>query len=556
MSNGLLLWVDDEIELLRAHMLFLEKKGYEVVTVSNGTDAIDQCRQKTFDLILLDEMMPGLSGLETLQKIKEISPATPVVMVTKSEEEDIMNQAIGSKIADYLIKPVNPNQILLSLKKNIHRREIVTEVMQSGYQQNFQDIASQIDRCETYRDWMDVYKRLVHWELELSSADSSMKDMLMMQKEEANSGFVKYVKNHYMDWIASIAAEQGGVSDSRGAASLGRLVSANMRFGKQRGVSGVSDTDAGGRPMMSPDIFKKKIFPLIDSGEKVFLIVIDNFRYDQWRVLSAEIGDMFDIEESMYMTILPTATQYARNAIFSGLMPDRIAEMFPDLWVEEDEDEGKNLNERPLIQTQFDRFRRKDTFSYHKINDSNGADKFIQQFNQLRNNDLNVLVINFIDMLSHARTELKMVRELANNESAYRSITLSWFRHSVLSELFKLLAQSNHTVVITTDHGSIRASKPVKIIGDRNTNTNLRYKLGKNLNYNPKEVFVIKEPRKALLPAPNLSTSYVFATGDTFFAYPNNYNYYVSYYKDTFQHGGISMEEMLVPLITLKERKR
>lgn len=313
MSNGLLLWVDDEIELLRAHMLFLEKKGYEVVTVSNGTDAIDQCRQKTFDLILLDEMMPGLSGLETLQKIKEISPATPVVMVTKSEEEDIMNQAIGSKIADYLIKPVNPNQILLSLKKNIHRREIVTEVMQSGYQQNFQDIASQIDRCETYRDWMDVYKRLVHWELELSSADSSMKDMLMMQKEEANSGFVKYVKNHYMDWIASIAAEQGGVSDSRGAASLGRLVSANMRFGKQRGVSGVSDTDAGDRPMMSPDIFKKKIFPLIDSGEKVFLIVIDNFRYDQWRVLSAEIGDMFDIEESMYMTILPTATQYARN---------------------------------------------------------------------------------------------------------------------------------------------------------------------------------------------------------------------------------------------------
>lgn len=556
MSNGLLLWVDDEIELLRAHMLFLEKKGYEVVTVSNGTDAIDQCRQKTFDLILLDEMMPGLSGLETLQKIKEISPATPVVMVTKSEEEDIMNQAIGSKIADYLIKPVNPNQILLSLKKNIHRREIVTEVMQSGYQQNFQDIASQIDRCETYRDWMDVYKRLVHWELELSSADSSMKDMLMMQKEEANSGFVKYVKNHYMDWIASIAAEQGGVSDSRGAASLGRLVSANMRFGKQRGASGVSDTDAGDRPMMSPDIFKKKIFPLIDSGEKVFLIVIDNFRYDQWRVLSAEIGDMFDIEESMYMTILPTATQYARNAIFSGLMPDRIAEMFPDLWVEEDEDEGKNLNERPLIQTQFDRFRRKDTFSYHKINDSNGADKFIQQFNQLRNNDLNVLVINFIDMLSHARTELKMVRELANNESAYRSITLSWFRHSVLSELFKLLAQSNHTVVITTDHGSIRASKPVKIIGDRNTNTNLRYKLGKNLNYNPKEVFVIKEPRKALLPAPNLSTSYVFATGDTFFAYPNNYNYYVSYYKDTFQHGGISMEEMLVPLITLKERKR
>ena len=314
--------------------------------------------------------------------------------------------------------------------------------------------------------------------------------------------------------------------------------------------------DGDDKPLLSVDIFKKKIFPLLDAGEKVFLIVIDNFRLDQWRMLSQEIGDMFDIDEQTYMSILPTATQYARNAIFSGLMPVKIAEMFPDLWVDEDEEEGKNLNEAPLIQTQLDRFRRKETFSYHKINDSTGADRFLQKFNQLGNNNLNVLVINFVDMLSHARTESKMVRELANNESAYRSITLSWFRHSVLSDLFKLLAQSDYTVVLTTDHGSIRASKPVKVVGDRNTNTNLRYKLGKNLNYNPKEVFVIKEPQKAQLPAPNLSTSYVFATGDSFFAYPNNYNYYVSYYKDTFQHGGISMEEMIVPLVTMKVRKR
>ncbi|MEE1092185.1 MAG: PglZ domain-containing protein, partial [Prevotella sp.] len=288
----------------------------------------------------------------------------------------------------------------------------------------------------------------------------------------------------------------------------------------------------------------------------VFMIVIDNFRYDQWRVLSEEIGDMFDIDEELYMSILPTATQYARNAIFSGLMPNKIAEMFPDLWVDEDEEEGKNLNEGPLIKTQMERFRRSNTFSYNKVNDSNGADKLLGQFKSLQQNDLNVVVINFIDMLSHARTESRMVRELASNESAYRSITLSWFRHSVLSELFKLLAQSDYTVIITTDHGSIRASKPVKIIGDRNTNTNLRYKLGKNLSYNPKEVFVIKEPEKAQLPAPNLSTSYVFAIGDAFFAYPNNYNYYVSYYRDTFQHGGISMEEMLVPLVTLRTRKR
>lgn len=522
MSNGLILWVDDEIELLKAHIIFLEKKGYEVITVSNGPDAIDQCHQQTFDLILLDEMMPGLSGLETLQQIKDIQPATPVVMCTKSEEENIMDQAIGSKIADYLIKPVNPSQILLSLKKNIHQKQIVTEVTQSGYQQDYQQIAMQIMDCRHCQDWMEVYKRLVKWELELSSADSDMTEMLQMQKEEANLGFAKYISKHYLDWVAP-----------------------------QKSPHPIE-----GKPMMSTDIFKGKVFPLLDKGKKVFLIVIDNFRYDQWKMLSQDVADLFDIEEDMYMSILPTATQYARNAIFSGLMPNKIAELFPDLWVDEDEEEGKNLNEEPLIQTQLERFRKHYSFSYHKVNDSTGADKFLDKYNKIAGNDLNVLVVNFIDMLSHARTESKMVRELANNESAYRSITQSWLRHSVLATLFKRLAQSDYKVIITTDHGSIRAYKPIKIIGDRNTNTNLRYKLGKNLAYNAKEVFVIKEPRKAQLPAPNLSTSYVFAYGDAFFAYPNNYNYYVSYYKDTFQHGGISMEEMLIPLITLTPRKR
>jgi len=518
MNNGRLLWVDDEIELLKAHILFLENKGYELITVSNGADAIEQCRVQTFDLILLDEMMPGLSGLETLQKIKEIQPATPIVMCTKSEEENIMEQAIGSKIADYLIKPVNPSQILLTLKKNIHRKEIMTEVTQSGYRQNFQDIALQIQDSKDLNDWMNLYKRLVHWELELSTTESNMTDILSMQKEEANNGFAKYIKNNYAQW-----------ADPK--------------------------TPADSRPIMSPDIFKTKIFPQLDAKEKVFLIVIDNFRYDQWRLLAHEIAELFDIDEDMYISILPTATQYARNAIFSGLMPNKIAEMFPELWVDEDEEEGKNLNEAPLIQTQIDRYRRHDTFSYTKINTSADAEKLIEHFDRLQQNNLNVVVFNFIDMLSHARTESRMVRELANNESAYRSITISWFRHSVISRLFRLLSQSHYKVVLTTDHGSIRVDKPIKIIGDRNTNTNLRYKLGRNLSYNSKELFVVKAPHAIQLPAPNISTSYVFATGNTFLAYPNNYNYYVSYYKDTFQHGGISMEEMLVPLITLTPKR-
>ena len=529
MNNGHILWADDEIDLLKAHIIFLTKKGYEVTTVTNGADAIEECRKQTFDLIMLDEMMPGLTGLETLQKVKELQPQTPVVMVTKSEEEDIMDQAIGSKIADYLIKPVNPNQILLTLKKNIHRQEIVTEVTQSGYQQEYQQLAMRIDACRTWKDWTEVYKRLVHWELELSDADTGMTDMLQMQKEEADNSFAKYIKNNYLEWMQAyrIPGNQGKVS--------------------------AGDEP---KPMMSPDIYKERIFPRINAGEKVFMIVIDNFRWDQWRVLAREIGDQFDIDEDMYLTILPTATQYARNAIFSGLMPDKIAQMFPDLWVDEDEEEGKNLNEAPLIKTQIDRFRRHDRFSYNKVNDSVGAERLLQQYNSLKDNDLNVVVVNFIDMLSHARTESKMVRELANNESAYRSITLSWFRHSVMAELFKRLANSDYTIILTTDHGSIRCSRPIKIIGDRNTNTNLRYKLGKNLNYNSKEVFTIHEPHKAFLPSPNVSTTYVFATGNSFFAYPNNYNYYVSYYKDTFQHGGISMEEMMVPLITMKARKR
>ena len=515
MTTGHLLWVDDEIEMLRAHIIFLEKKGYDVTTVNNGNDAIEECRKRNFDLVLLDEMMPGITGLETLQQIKEISPSTPIVMVTKSEEENIMDQAIGQKIADYLIKPVNPSQILLALKKNIHKKQIVTEVTQTGYRKEFQDIAMRIMDCSTLDDWKDIYRRLVRWELELSSADSDMTEMLQMQKEEANNSFAKFVRKNYLSWVAPGTTQ---------------------------------------RPLMSPDIFKKCVFPAVNNGEKVFLIVIDNFRYDQWRTLAQDIGEMFDVNEDMYMSILPTATQYARNAIFSGLMPEQIEHMFPDLWVDEDEEEGKNINEEPLVRTQIERYRRHDTFSYHKINDSAGAERLVERLGELTKNDINVVVLNFIDMLSHARTESKMVRELANNESAYRSITLSWFRHSVVGELIKALAQIDCTVILTTDHGSIRASKPIKIIGDRNTNTNLRYKLGKNLNCQSKEVFVVKNPHEAQLPAPNLSTSYVFATGNSFLAYPNNYNYYVSYYKDTFQHGGISMEEMLIPLVTLKKR--
>ena len=514
MTNGRLLWVDDEIEMLRPHILFLEKKGYEIDTATNGADAIDLCRESSFDLILLDENMPGLSGLETLMQLKELTPNVPVVMVTKNEEEDLMEQAIGSKIADYLIKPVNPNQILLTLKKNIHAKELVQEVAQTGYRQDFARIGMQLSENLTAEDWKELYKKLVFWEMELATTDSNMTDMLQMQKEEANLTFAKFVRKNYEEWI----------------------------------------TNPDARPLMSPDIFKRCVFPRLSAGRKVLLLVLDNCRFDQWRMLSAELSDDFDIEESLYYSILPTATQYARNAIFAGLMPLQIKEMYPDLWVDEEEDEGKNLNEEELIRQQLARYRRRETFTYHKVNDSGAMDKILGGFSAMAAHPLNVLVINFIDILSHARTESKMVRELAGSESAYRSITLSWFRHTPIKDLFRRLASEDFDILITTDHGSIRVNTPTKVVGDRNVNTNLRYKLGKNLSYNPKEVYEVKQPKKLLLPQPNLSTAYIFATGARFFAYPNNYNYYVQYYKDTFQHGGISMEEMLIPLISLKAK--
>lgn len=513
MENGRLLWVDDEIEMLKAHILFLQKKDYEVMTANNGADAIDLCRSNRFDLILLDENMPGLSGLETLTHLKEIAPTVPVVMVTKNEEEDLMDQAIGSKIADYLIKPVNPSQVLLTLKKNIHQREIVQEVTQTGYRQEFSRIDMQLSENLSAGDWKELYKRLVHWELELQEADSAMNDMLRMQKKEANQAFAKFVKRNYEQWIAN----------------------------------------ADERPLISPDVFKRCIFPRLSAGRKVFLLVLDNLRFDQWRAISQDLAEDFDIEEDLYYSILPTATQYARNALFAGLMPRQIKEMYPELWVDEEEDEGKNLNEEMLIRRQLERYRRKEDFSYHKINDSSQVDKVLNQISGT-NLPLNVLVINFIDILSHARTESQMVRELAGNESAYRSITLSWFRHTPIKEIFKKLASMDYDLLITTDHGSIRVDTPSKVVGDRNVNTNLRYKLGKNLSYNAKDVYEVKQPRALQLPQPNLSTTYVFATGARFFAYPNNYNYYVQYYKDTFQHGGVSMEEMIIPLVTLRPK--
>jgi DNA-binding response OmpR family regulator len=510
-----ILWVDDEIEYLKPHIIFLEQRDYQVSTATNGEDALDMVSESNFDLVFLDENMPGLSGLETLTRLKEIKPNLPVVMVTKSEEESIMDQAIGAKIADYLIKPVNPKQILLSIKKHVHKHSLISEKTTSDYQQAFGQIGVLISTARTFADWTSIYKKLTQWSLLLTETnDSGITEVFTMQMAEANNEFGKFIKSNYLGWFGNSANE---------------------------------------RPMMSHNLIRNLVFPTIDSGNRVLMVLIDNFRYDQWMAIQELLSPFWRVEkEILYLSILPTATQYARNALFSGLMPKEIQLKYPEFWVFDEEDSGKNLFEQELLLHQAQRLGKNYKVHYEKTSTIKTSSPLSSNLKQTLQNDLTVLVYNFIDVISHARTEMEMMRQLASDEAAYLSLTRSWFKHS---ELFTLLKEaSNHgvRVIITTDHGTIRVKNPVKVVGDKATSTNLRYKLGKNLNYNPKQVFEVRKPDEAHLPKANVSSSYIFALGNDFFAYPNNYNYYVNYYRDTFQHGGISIEEMIIPYIELK----
>ena len=500
-----ILWVDDEIDLLQPYIIYLSNKDYEVITASNGEDALDIIEETSPDIVFLDENMPGLSGLETLQEIKRLRPEVPVVMITKSEEEHIMEQAIGEKIADYLIKPVNPSQILLCLKKHIHQQTIVSEHTQENYRQEWSDISYMIDTASTLDEWKAVERTLSHWDMELEQ--SPMRGMIEDQRIQANAAFSKWIQKNYETMMENT--------------------------------------------VMSHHVMKHSVFPLLDKGEKVLFCVIDNFRYDQWKTIQPLLSEFYTLQdEEQYISILPTATQYARNAIFSGLLPLQIQEMYPSLWIEEGDEDSKNAHEKELVQTLLDRYRRRESFNYWKVNESDFCERVIGQLKGA-NAPLNIVVLNFIDMLSHSRTESKMMRELANDESAYRSLTLSWFRHSPTYTLLKRAAELGFTLVLTTDHGTTRVKNAVQIIADKNTNTNIRYKVGKALNCSSKNVMVVEQPKKIGLPCPNVSSSYMFCTGNDFFAYPNQFNYYAQYYRNTFQHGGISLEEMIIPLVTL-----
>ncbi|WP_339834962.1 PglZ domain-containing protein [uncultured Flavobacterium sp.] len=517
MNKIKILWVDDEIDLLKPHILFLEKKNYDVTTCNNGQDAIDLFEESNFDIVFLDENMPGLSGLETLSEMKEKKSSVPMIMITKSEEEYIMEEAIGSKIADYLIKPVNPNQILLSLKKNLDHSRLVSDKTTLDYQKEFRKIAMDMASVNSFEDWVEMYKRLVFWELELENIESqSMIEILESQKSEANMQFGKFIERNYEDWF----------------------------------------TNTKDKPYLSHEIFGELVAPEIRKKEKpILFIVIDNLRYDQWKAFESIVNNHYKIEKEVsYYSILPTATQYARNAIFSGLTPLDMEKKFPQYWKNDVDEGGKNMHEADFLSEQLKRLGLNIKQEYYKITNFRDGKKLAENFKGLKDNDLTTIVYNFVDMLSHSKTEMDVVKELASNDKAYRSLTLSWFKNSPLLDMIQQAQQMGFKLILTTDHGTINCKNPSKVIGDKNTSLNLRYKTGRSLTYEDKDVYAIKDPKKVGLPTINMSSSYIFAKNDLFLAYVNNYNHYVSYYRNTYQHGGISLEEMIIPFLIFEPR--
>jgi DNA-binding response OmpR family regulator len=516
MSNIKVLWVDDEIDLLKPHILFLEKKSYDVTTCQSGTEAIEEVAKTNFDIVFLDENMPGLTGLETLNELKAIRSDLPVIMITKSEEEYIMEEAIGSKIADYLIKPVNPNQILLSLKKNLDHSRLVSEKTTLHYQQEFGKISMELTNVNTYQEWVDLYLKLIYWELELETVeDTGMFEILESQKNEANIEFCKFIDQNYPTWFEKNA-------------------------------------DA---PTLSHTLFKSKILPELSKDQPTLLVVVDNLRYDQWKSFESTITNHYKKnKEEPYFSILPTATQYARNALFSGLTPADMEKIYPEYWLNDTDDGGKNQFEKEFLEAQLSRLGKDYKTQYHKITNVAKGRKLADNFRSQKDNDLTVLVYNFVDMLSHSKTELEVIKELASNDKSYRSLTQSWFKNSPLLDIIQQAQSLGFKLIMTTDHGTINVKHPSKVVGDKNTSLNLRYKTGKSLTYNEKDVVVAKDPKKIHLPSINMSSSFIFAKENYFLAYPNNYNYYVNYYRNSYQHGGISLEEMIIPFVVMEPR--
>jgi len=522
-TKGNILWIDDEIELLRPYILFLNEKGYSISTVTNGEDAIAMVREQAptggFDLVFLDETMPGMGGLETLASIKDIAPNLPVVMITKNEEESLMEEAIGAKISDYLTKPVNPSQVLLTCKKFLEGKKIAGEHASRDYIQEFNQISLALMNPMDYEEWRSLYIKLTNWEVELDQhRDLGLQQTLFDQKRECNRIFSKFIEEKYRNWLES--DEQ--------------------------------------RPTLSVDVVDEFLIPELSNGKSVFFFVIDCMRLDQWLMMEQLLYDYYTISKDYYYAILPTATPYARNAIFSGLFPSEIEQRHPDIWDKgEDDDNSRNRYERQLLEKLLERRKVKlrDELKYIKILDTDFGRQVEQNILSYTRNHLTAIVVNFVDMLAHSRSDSDILKEIAPDEPAYRSLTRSWFIHSSFFGMLKTLAkQKNVKVIITTDHGSIRSLRGAKVLGDRETSTNLRYKFGRNVKCDRKQAILVQNPSDYKLPKRGVTINYIIAKEDYYFVYPTDYHKYLSQYRDSFQHGGISMEEMILPVVKMEPK--
>ncbi|MCB0833084.1 MAG: bifunctional response regulator/alkaline phosphatase family protein [Bacteroidetes bacterium] len=522
MAPKRIIWADDEIELLRPHILFLQQRGYEVTPVTNGEDAISQVNRSGCDLVLLDEMMDGKDGLTTLEEIKDQHPLLPVIMITKSEEERLMDDAIGRKIDFYLTKPVNPSQILLACKQIFETKAITEQRISQDYVKAFNEISQRLGGELTFRDWYDINLSLCQWNLEMDSyPELGLRETLNDQISACNVEFGKYIERHYSNWI-------------------------NAGPGHPR-------------PEFSTDIVRKYVAPKLIEGRRVVFIVIDCLRLDQWLGFESYLSSLYTFDRRYYFSILPTATPYSRNAIFSGLFPLEIEKKFPEVWAKGEEDESsKNRFEKEFLEHQIKNLKipLKTDVKYIKILNVDAAKNLEGQIlSFVESNELTAVVINFLDILAHSRSDSNVIKEIAPDERAYRSLSNSWFMHSPLLDMLKTLARADCSIVITSDHGSIRSLHGTQVIGDRETSTSLRYKYGKNIKANSKHALFIKNPADYKLPSRGVNTQYMIAKEDYYFVYPTNYHHYLNYYKDTFQHGGVSMEEMIMPVIELTGKK-
>ena len=512
-----LLWVDDEIDLLRPHILFLEGKGYSVTPVSNGEDAVSMMSRDKFDVVLLDEMMPGLGGLETLKRIQDIDPSVPVIMITKSEEEELMEEAIGKRIAHYLIKPVNPTQILTACKQVLESRRLVEDQLTREYVVEFRRTQNLRAAGLDWEGWINLHGALSAWDVRLDECDdSALKESHADQKKEADVEFGQFIETNYVKWLSG-----------------------------------------GNGPVLSPHVFKKFVIPHLLEGRRVYFIVIDCMRLDQWLKVEPLLEPYFTVSREHYYSILPTATPYSRNAIFSGLFPIEMAESFPQFWQESVTEEiSKNRFERNLMEAQLQRagLRLNPGARYVKVYNPEEANAVRRQVSTYLSTPFSAFVFNFLDILAHGRSESEILQELAPNESAFRSLMRAWFSHSVLFEILRTMAQQNAIVVLTSDHGSILGKRAALVYGDREASTNLRYKFGNNLVCDERQAVRVRDPRRFMLPRNGINKNYIFAKEDFYFVYPTKFHEYERQYKGSFQHGGISLEEMILPCITLRPR--